>query len=396
LEKPKIFFTTNATRVAGAEIVLDRLLDDEMSIRPILFMPSGSFQEILSSKNYKIIISKGLRELKRKKNKFWIISFLYRFFQVFIEMFAAIRRENPEIIYANNYTAAVYSCLPAKITRTPLVWHMHQTSDPYGLPDKIVQVLLGKVVDEIISVSETVKVDLIKIGVDSRKISVVYNSVDIQNEFNPNKYSVGIFRKKFCLDSQDIVVGTIGTIKEYKGVHILIEAIKRLVDGGKIEKANVKFLIVGPVWEEDKGYRERLERHVIEYGLKDYIIFTERINEIPQVLMDIDILVHCTIKTESFGLIIAEAMAMEKLLIAPRAGAILEIVRDGMDGFLYKAGDINELSDKIEYVINNYGSLKEVARRSRRRVSDKFSVEIQQDRIVRICQELIRKKGIYR
>lgn len=391
MKKPKIFFITNATRVAGAEIVLDRLLNGELPIKPILFIPNGTFQKRISSKNYKIIISKGLMELKRKKNKLWVISFLYRFFQVFIEMFIAIRRENPEIIYANNYTAAVYSSLPAKITSTPLIWHMHQTSDPYGLPDKILQFMLGKVADKIIAVSGIVKDHLIKIPIVSKKILVVYNGIDTENEFNPGKYNRGVFRNNFYLDSQVILIGMIGTIKEYKGVHIFIKAIKRLFDEKKIENVNIKFVIVGPVWEEDIGYKNRLERNVIEYGLKDYVIFTGSINEIHQVLIDIDILIHCTIKTESFGLIITEAMAMEKLVIAPRAGAIVEIILDGLNGFLYKPSDIIELSDKMLYVINNFYLLKEVAKRARRNISDKFNVNTQKDRIFRICQELIRK-----
>jgi len=351
VNKPKILFASNATRVSGAEKVLERLLDKESRFKSVLFIPRGDFMTILSCKNFKIIISRGMKELKRKKNKLWILEFFFRYIQVFIEFLNVIVKENPDIIYANNYTAAVYTCLPAKIAKIPFIWHMHQTSDPYGFFDKIIQYMLAKYSDLIIAVSNYVKFDLMKLGIKSEKIRVVYNGIDKQVEFNPLNYSKGMFRKKIFIDSNKILIGMISTIMEEKGVHLFIEAINRIIKTNKISNHKTKFLIVGPVWEEDIPYKNKLDEMLLKYDLKNDVLFIGPSNNIPQVMNDIDILVHSGIKSESFGMVIAEAMAMGKIVLAPSVGAINEIIKDKRNGFLFKVGDEVDLSEKIEFLI---------------------------------------------
>ena len=56
---------------------------------------------------------------------------------------------------------------------------------------------------------------------------------------------------------------------------------------------------------------------------------------------------------ESFGLVALEAMACEVPVIATRVGGVPEVVRDGIDGYLYEVGDVQAMADGCLSVLNN-------------------------------------------
>ena len=88
------------------------------------------------------------------------------------------------------------------------------------------------------------------------------------------------------------------------------------------------------------------------YGLSDLVVLTSRSEGIPLVLM--------------------EAMAQGKTVLAPAITGIPELVKDGETGFLYRAGSLEDFIGKIELIRNSQSALPQLRRAARRHVQEHF------------------------
>jgi N-acetyl-alpha-D-glucosaminyl L-malate synthase BshA len=87
-------------------------------------------------------------------------------------------------------------------------------------------------------------------------------------------------------------------------------------------------------------------------GIEEYVTFVGKQNDMNSLLSISDILLLPS-ELESFGLVALEAMACEVPVIATRVGGIPEVVRDGVDGFLYDVGNINSMADGCLSILSN-------------------------------------------
>jgi len=76
---------------------------------------------------------------------------------------------------------------------------------------------------------------------------------------------------------------------------------------------------------------------------------------------------------ELFGLVLAEAMACQLPVIATRVGGIPEIVRNGVTGFLTEPGNVSELRDKLELLLNDPITRETLGMAGRQEVLEKFT-----------------------
>jgi glycosyltransferase involved in cell wall biosynthesis len=77
-------------------------------------------------------------------------------------------------------------------------------------------------------------------------------------------------------------------------------------------------------------------------------------------------------RTDSFGLVLLEAWANGKPVVAYRAGGPADLIRDGTDGFLVKCGDVTELAGHLTQLAANPGRTRKMGERGRERVAAAF------------------------
>jgi glycosyltransferase involved in cell wall biosynthesis len=135
----------------------------------------------------------------------------------------------------------------------------------------------------------------------------------------------------------------VGRLAPWKGQREFLEA-ARLV---ATEWPEARFLVVGDVAFDGPSYRDALRRLVRRLGLEDRVIFTGWRRDVPVVLAAADVLVHSSVLPEPFGLVIVEAMAMERPVVASRLGGPGEIVRDGHEGVLVDPRHPEEIAEAL-------------------------------------------------
>jgi glycosyltransferase involved in cell wall biosynthesis len=77
--------------------------------------------------------------------------------------------------------------------------------------------------------------------------------------------------------------------------------------------------------------------------------------------------------SELLGLTVLEAMASGSPVVASRVGGVPEIVVDGETGFLVEPGDVDELHDRLALLLNDPGLAREMGRRARELIVERFT-----------------------
>ena len=139
-----------------------------------------------------------------------------------------------------------------------------------------------------------------------------------------------------------VVILFVGNLQPFKGLHILIDAVSR------IKNENIVLLVVGG------GYGEKTyKRQVTEAGLEGRVIFAgpkSPDEDLPDYYNLGDFLVLPSTHSESFGLVVLEAMASEKPAIVSFLPGPSQLIEDGTDGLIVKIGDVEDLKNKIEHL----------------------------------------------
>ena len=195
--------------------------------------------------------------------------------------------------------------------------------------------------DRILSVSEDLKLHIVNLGIDKNKVHVVPNGVDT-DKFKPaGKVHA---RSMLNLPQDKNIVLFVGALRKIKGVDYLIEAAQSFVD------RDTYLFMVG----RDDGLKKNLEKRAHELKIANYIKFTGPVNheDIPLWISASDILVLPSL-SEGRPNVILEALACEVPVVATDVGGIPELMVDGETGYLVPAKSPDELSRKINKLLDN-------------------------------------------
>ena len=179
--------------------------------------------------------------------------------------------------------------------------------------------------------------------------------------------------KKWELDKEKKIILVPGRLTNWKGQLLLIEAINLV----KIELGYEAFNVV--ILGSDQGrdlYKKKLIRLTEQYRLTNQIKFIDHCDDMALAYKVSDIVISPSIEPEAFGRVSVEAQSMEKLIIASNIGGSNETIIDEKTGFLFEAGNANDLSKKIIRAITmDEMSLQLMGKEGRKNVIKKFNVE---------------------
>jgi glycosyltransferase involved in cell wall biosynthesis len=207
-----------------------------------------------------------------------------------------------------------------------------------------IELRLYKSAELIISVTNSFKENLIRRGIDKKKIHTIYNGVstDIFNNYSPITNDE---LKEYL--NEGFKVGYIGTIGMAHSVITFIEAASLSVND------QIKFVIIGSGAE-----REKLELEIMKRGLKNIRIFPlQPKNEIPAIIKQLDIFVVHLKKQDLFKTVIPskmfEGMIMKKPILIGVDGEARKIVDDAKCGLYFQPENSTDMIEKVKYLRNN-------------------------------------------
>jgi N-acetyl-alpha-D-glucosaminyl L-malate synthase BshA len=212
----------------------------------------------------------------------------------------------------------------------------------------------------ITTVSNALKQNAVKLGIDDKKIRVIHNWLDPGKYNLPSTSTITEIRKDLNWDSNIIL--TSRRLVKKNGVDLLIESMNQLDP-----ELEAKLVIIGngPEKEVLKTQAENVKIHDIEF-----IDFTDFPNYV-KMLNACDLYVVPS-RWEGFGMVVLEAWASGTPVIGTKVGGIPEIINDKVNGILVQAKPA-ELAKGMESVLQNSGYQSKLTRNATEKLNGYFT-----------------------
>jgi len=250
------------------------------------------------------------------------------------------------------------------ITGTPVVVSVHG-GDVQSLNGKIMRAFKRFVLrraDAVIVNSSATRAECKKIYAE-REYKIIPMGVDF-TQFTPRQPSSQL-QQKYQLNSKETTFLFVGRLAKVKGTNYLIEAAQRLVADG----VAFKLLIAG-----DGPLKSEIEAFIAKHNLSRRVQCIGWIDkrDLNALYSSVDVLVGPSVH-EAQGLVFAEALASGTPVIASRVGGIVDIVKDGHNGFLVPVGDVEGLVERMKTLATQPKLLAKFKANTRSGVEEKYS-----------------------
>jgi glycosyltransferase involved in cell wall biosynthesis len=264
----------------------------------------------------------------------------------------ALRAFKPDVLHSNSLkmhvlgAAAVTKDAGSNRRGTPLVWHMHDYIGTRPATSRLLRWRRGAC-RAIVANSESVAADVRRTLGNQIPVATVLNAVDLE-QFSPDGPRADLDSLSGLPPAPDgtVRIGLVGTLGRWKGHETFLDAIARLP-----RSIPVRAYVVGGALYSTSGSQhtvDDLRRCAERAGVTDRVGFTGFLGRPDDAMRALDIVVHASTAPEPFGLVIVEAMACGRAVIASDAGGAREIFTDGVDALAHRPGDAVELAARIE------------------------------------------------
>lgn len=292
-----------------------------------------------------------------------------------------VRTLRPNLVHAHMPPAELFCrlALLGPVTRgLPLVVSKHNDEPFFRAPGWAwVGRWCARRAGKVICISEAVKDYFVAHGL-ARKANdwvPIHYGIDA-SPYRDSGAAARALRAEWGLKEGDFVVGTVARLVPQKALHILLEgfaAFRARQEGGRL-------VIVG------RGPLEKeLRKKAEDLGLGDSILWAGYREDIPTVLQVFNVFA-LTSSYEGLGLVLLEAMAAARPVVATRVSAIPEVVAEGETGILVPSGDPAALARALEKMIDS-DLRRRMGAKGRNRVTDRFTLEKMVERTLEVYAE---------
>ena len=293
-----------------------------------------------------------------------------------------IRNERISVVFSNGGKEHIYGGVAAYFTGRPSVWLCQGVPEVLDTLTRIVSLIPTSLI-----LADSAHTQSILLRHFRKPIKMVYSGIEL---IRLGDLSLDSTRKDFKLRPTTSLVTMVGLFMEWKGQEFFIRAVPKVLH----QFPEAKFLIVGDATRDcDKSYAERLRTLVRKLNLENKIIFTGFREDRLSIMASSDVIVHASTSPEPFGLVITEAMAAGKPIIATNIGAPKEIVVDGTTGILIPPKDADAIASACIRLLRDPELRNRMGIAGRKRVEKYFTAERMTREIEHVLMDLVCQKG---
>jgi glycosyltransferase involved in cell wall biosynthesis len=328
-------------------------------------------QKMFESAGFDTARFEAIEPSYRHPNKFVLAS---------IRLAQEFRRRRVDLVHCSDLLAAYYAGLAGKLARLPVLCHVRCAYPEISLRDQS----FLRVVNQFAFVSRDAWQHF-AFKVSPARGTVIYDGIDLKQIERNLSQSV---REEFEIPSQSLIVGMVSRVAPAKDFATLIRAAGRVVS----TIPTVRFLIVGDHSQVqiNREHYEEVKGLITAAGLLHNFIFTDHRDDVDRLLSAMDVFVLSS-KTEGLPLVILEAMAQGKPVLATSVGGVPELIRDGKTGLLHPPSDHESLAGQLISLLQDRTKRTELGEAGREEVRANFTREQFGTRVVNLYRKMIGK-----
>ena len=184
--------------------------------------------------------------------------------------------------------------------------------------------------------------------IGSDRIELTYPGVDV-DEVQARIYRpIEEVRAEFEVMDDQVLAIMVGNIREWKGQHVVIEALGALTPD---RRARLVLLMVGDIGTHHK-YEARLRTMLAEHGLENGVRLTGLRSDVSDLFRAADIAIHASVDPEPFGLVVLEAMLHGCAPVAANIGGPMEMLTPEC-GLTYDTSHPKELAAHLTRLLDD-------------------------------------------
>ena len=367
----KILYISPNGYLGGAERfvcnILEGHLQNNNSVHEVIFFTDGEAANLCRSIGAKVHI---LPIQFKMRNPIKLL-------KVFFYMRKFIKENNFKLIHSTMPYAQIIAFFSTLFLDVKRVWFQHGPVG--GLLDKIANLLIA---DRIYFNSKYLEEEHLKMFLSKRNIKkhkiINYGILNSNIDINEAKK----IKNQYLKNAKYLFLSA-GRLCPWKGQLELIQAILLLKNEDSDLFQKVKFLIVGSFGRmEDKKYEDEIKRKIKEEKLEKNIFMIGHKNNIQDYYNACDVFIHTSLIPEPFGLVVAESMKNNCLVIGSDQGGVKDILIDKETGFTYSSTTQNSqfaLAKVISKVFNalerDINGIEQIKNNAKMLINTDYTVE---------------------
>ena len=382
---PRVLFVDHTAVLGGAELSLRDIAIDFRDRGAVALFERGPFAAALEAGGVAVItIATGdsLRSMKKASR-------LPRPGALIAALGAsrALAREarQYDLLYANSPKSFLISAAAGLLAGRPVIWHLRDILDRQHFSAPNVRLLVATAnarAARVVANSQATADAFVVAGGRRAIVRVVHNGIDPApfDALGPGVRSD--VRRTLGVADDAFLVGSFGRLHPWKGQRVLLEALATL--------PGVHALIAGgALFSGEADYEAELvtTSACAELGGRVHLLGAR--DDVPRLIAACDVVVHTSVWPEPFGRVLVEGLLAERPLIASDAGAVREIVQDGVTALLVPPGDAARLAAAIRAVRDDPAQAAALAAAGSLDVRRRFTHEAMIDGVTRVIGDVL-------
>ena len=281
----------------------------------------------------------------------------------------ALRSRRAELVHTHGHFGVnVQARVAARLAGARAISHMHIENAFRAGRGRSLQVALdnatARLCEALVAVSDATRRSLLAQGYPADRLVTIHNGIDPVEPAEPLRLADGT------------TVLEVARLADVKGQRTLIAALVGL---------DAAAVLVGRDLERDGAYEASLRREAERLGVADRVVLAGYRPDVPQLLAGCD--VFCLPSTaEGLPIVILEAMAQGKPVVASAVGGVPELVVDGETGLLVPPDDPQRLAEALRKLLADPALAKAMGEAGRTRVRERFSASAGATRVLALYE----------
>ena len=295
--------------------------------------------------------------------------------RAFFALMKLCKQNQIDIIYTNTAPVIIGGIL-SKFTGIKNVWHLHEILEPSSFMHRFFGWMINATAQKVIVVSDAVYNNWAG-RIDASKMVKVYNgfeasdiNVDVGANINTNANNIKPLRAQLNLNDNTVLVGMVGRVNLIKGQFYFIQ----IAAAAKAAGLNCHFVMIGDAYKGYEYLYPQLESQIATLGIQSSITNLYYQPNAAALIQQLDIFVLPSIKPDSFPVVILEAMAAGKPIIATNQGGAQEQIDDCVTGFLVPINDAKIAAQKLGVLVNNPDMRIQMGQAGAKKLQEQFSL----------------------
>ncbi len=303
-------------------------------------------------------------------------------------------KDEYDIVHVHNYRHihTILAAIVCFLRRKPCILTTHSPFHPLYLRrflsrvfvfvyDRFLKFFIDQLFSKIILITSSEK-KYFK-HVPPRKLVSIPNGVENEMFKKVSSRLKKKIKRKYGLKDSEKKILYVGRIHPTKGIDFLLKVLKELIKKDK----KYKLVLVGPL--KNDYYFSSLLDFIKNNDLEKYIVFTGFVSEIEKTaLYDVCDIFFLPSKYEPFGIVILESFARGKPVVSVESDGPRYLIKEGVNGFLVRYGDVDSAVNYIETLIQNKGLYKRISSNNRKKARE-FVWDKIVDKLIKVYEEVL-------